>query len=101
TRSTGEEALLALIRRANLPAPEVNARVGDYIADFLWRQQKLIVELDGYQYHHTRRAFEQNHQRDAHHQHHGFTVIRLTGRQLTGQPEAIAIQIATALKKAD
>jgi very-short-patch-repair endonuclease len=100
TRSDGEEAFLAMIRRANLPAPEVNARVGDYVADFLWREQKLIVELDGYQYHHTRPAFEHDHQRDAQHQHQGFTVIRITGRQLQRQPEALAIQIATALSRA-
>jgi very-short-patch-repair endonuclease len=97
TRSGGEEAFLAMIRRANLPAPEVNARVGNYVADFLWRSQRLIVELDGYDYHHTRTAFERDHERDVQHQHEGFTVIRVTGRQLQRQPEALAIQIATGL----
>jgi very-short-patch-repair endonuclease len=97
TRSDGEEALLALIRRANLPAPEVNAKVGNYTADLLWREHKLIVELDGYHYHRGRAAFERDHQRDAEHQRMGYLVIRITGRQLARQPEAILVRIATAL----
>ena len=97
TRSDGEEALLALIRRANLPAPEVNAKVGSYTADLLWRDQKLIVELDGYDYHRGRAAFERDHQRDAEHQRMGYLVIRITGRQLAREPEAILVRIATAL----
>ncbi|MGZ4181693.1 MAG: DUF559 domain-containing protein [Solirubrobacteraceae bacterium] len=97
TRSGGEEALLALIRRANLPVPEVNARVGSYTADFVWREQKVIVELDGYDYHRGRAAFERDHQRDAEHQRMGYLVIRVTGRQLHREPEAILVRIAAAL----
>ncbi len=97
TRSDGEEALLALIRRANLPLPELNAKVGNYTADFLWRDQKVIVELDGYDYHRGRAAFERDHQRDAEHQRMDHLVIRITGRQLAHQHEAILVRIATAL----
>jgi len=97
TRSGGEEALLAMIRRANLPAPEVNAKVGSYIADFLWPTEKVIVELDGYDYHRGRAAFERDHQRDAEHQRMGYLVIRITGRQLAREPAAILVRIATAL----
>jgi very-short-patch-repair endonuclease len=97
TRSDGEEALLAAIRRAGLPAPEVNAKVGNYTADFLWREQKVIVELDGYDYHRGRAAFERDHQRDAEHQQAGFLVIRVTGRQVNRNLEAMLVRIATAL----
>ena len=99
TRSDGEEALLALIRRANLPAPEVNAKVGGYTADFLWPTQKVIVELDGYDYHRGRAAFERDHQRDAEHQRMGYLVIRITGRQLRHRPEEVLVQLATALAR--
>ena len=34
--------------RHHLPSPEVDARVREYVADFLWRPQRLIVETDGY-----------------------------------------------------
>jgi very-short-patch-repair endonuclease len=97
TRSDGEEALLAAIRRVGLPAPEVNAPVGSFTADFLWRHQKVIVELDGYDYHRGRAAFERDHQRDGEHQRMGYLVIRITGRQLARELDAILVQIATAL----
>ena len=97
TRSDGEEALLAALRRANIRAPEVNAKVGNYTADFLWREQKLIVELDGYDYHRGRAAFERDHERDGEHLRLGFLVIRVTGRQLARELEALLVQIATAL----
>ena len=97
TRSDGEEALLAALRRANIRAPEVNAKVGNYTADFLWRAEKVIVELDGYDYHRGRAAFERDHQRDAEHQHMSYLVIRITGRQLARELEALLVQIATAL----
>jgi very-short-patch-repair endonuclease len=97
TRSGGEEALLALLRKTDIPAPELNARVGHYTADFVWREQKVIVELDGYDYHRGRAAFERDHERDAEHQRMGYLVIRVTGRQLAREPEAILVRIATAL----
>jgi len=36
------------------PAPEVNAKVGQFVVDFLWRERSLIVETDGYRYHRGR-----------------------------------------------
>jgi very-short-patch-repair endonuclease len=88
-----------MIRRANLPAPEVNAKVGSYTADFLWPTEKVIVELDGYDYHRGRAAFERDHERDAEHLRLGFLVIRVTGRQLARELEALLVQIATALAR--
>ena len=37
TRSELERRFLALCRRARLPAPEVNVRVGAFLVDLLWR----------------------------------------------------------------
>jgi hypothetical protein len=51
TRSQAERAFLKLIRDARLPLPEVNARLGPYRPDFLWPEQRLIVELDSYTFH--------------------------------------------------
>ncbi len=77
----------------------MNAKVGSYTADLLWRQQKLIVELDGYDYHRGRAAFERDHQRDAEHQRIGYLVIRITGRQLRHRSEEVLVQLATALAR--
>ena len=59
----------------------------------------MIVELDGYDYHRGRAAFERDHERDAEHERMGFLVIRITGRQLARQSEALLVRIATALAR--
>ncbi|HEV7177423.1 MAG TPA: type IV toxin-antitoxin system AbiEi family antitoxin domain-containing protein [Solirubrobacteraceae bacterium] len=99
TRSHPEEQLFDRIRRAGLPIPEVNARVGNYTADFLWRAAKVILEIDGYHYHHTRAAFERDHRRDAEHQREDFLVIRVTPRQLQHNHVAILVHVATTLER--
>jgi very-short-patch-repair endonuclease len=95
TRSEAEELLLALIRQAGLPIPEVNARVGRYEVDFLWRAEQVIVEVDGYRYH-GRGKFESDRVRDADLQLR-HRVIRVTWRQLTDEPLAVVARIARAL----
>ena len=99
TRSGGEELILASLRKAGLPIPEVNVRVGNYTADFLWRKEKVILEIDGYTYHHTRAAFERDHRRDTQHQRDDYLVIRITPRQLEQNIEALLVHIAITLER--
>src|SRR3954447_12867679 len=72
TRSELERIFLALCRRHRLPQPEVNARVGSYEVDFLWRDRGLIVETDGFRHHGDRASFEADRARDARLQSRGF-----------------------------
>ena len=51
-------------------------------ADFVWREQRLIVETDGGRFHRTRRAFEADRRRDQRLLLAGWRVIRITWRQL-------------------
>jgi predicted transcriptional regulator of viral defense system len=60
TRTELEERMLALCRRAGLPAPAVNTDVQGFEADFAWSSGRLVVETDGWQAHRTRRAFERD-----------------------------------------
>jgi very-short-patch-repair endonuclease len=99
TRSHPEERVFTQLRKAGLPIPEVNAKVGNYTADFLWRAEKVILEIDGYAYHHTRATFERDHQRDTEHQRHDYLVIRVTPRQLEHNIEALLVQIAITLER--
>jgi hypothetical protein len=86
TRSPLEDRFLRLARRAGLPLPETNVtlRFGEatYEADCLWREARLIVELDGHEAHGTRSAFESDRERDRRMQVAGWRVIRVTWRQL-------------------
>jgi very-short-patch-repair endonuclease len=90
TRSELERMFLATCRRHKLPEPEVNVRLGRYEVDFLWRDARLVVELDGYEFHSTREAFERDRARDADLQSRSFRVLRFTWRQVRDSPKEVA-----------
>jgi very-short-patch-repair endonuclease len=98
TRSRFERKILALCRRHRLPKPEVNAGVGPFLVDFLWRQQKLIVEADGWEHHRDRASFESDRARDAQLALMGFRVVRVTWRRVTDEPALVAATIRALLR---
>ena len=100
TRSELEERFLALVRRARLPAPEVNARIGAWSVDFLWRAQRVAVELDGYAFHTTRGAFERDREKDQCLRAHHIELLRFTWRQVDREAEVTLVRLATALARA-
>ena len=83
-----------MLARSDLPRAELNVTVevaGRLIeADCLWRRQRVIVELDGGQSHGTQTAFESDRKRDRQLQATGWSVIRVTWRQLDEPKEVIA-----------
>jgi very-short-patch-repair endonuclease len=99
TRSGGERAMLRLVRAAHLPAPRTNFVVAGYSADFCWPDARLIVEVDGYDFHSNRAAIERDHRRDLAHREAGYEVLRFTGRQLKNDPIYVATVIARALDR--
>ncbi len=63
TRSEMEERFLALCDDHGIPRPSVNIRVEDQEVDFVWRDARLTVEVDGYAYHRSPTAFETDRER--------------------------------------
>lgn len=100
TCSEAEARFLALIRRARLPPPEVNAAIHGYEVDFLWRGTGLGVEVDGYRYHSSRSRFESDRQRAAHLAALGVQLIPLTWRQVVEDELATVVQVGQALVRA-
>jgi very-short-patch-repair endonuclease len=99
TRSAFERRFLALVRRAGLQAPAVNARLGPFLVDALWPLERVVVETDGWAAHGHRRAFEKDRARDAHLAADGYVVVRFTWRQLTAEPELVAARLAQVLAR--
>ncbi len=97
TRSEAERLMKLLTREADLPPPLTNRMIAGYKADFVWPEQRLIVEVDGFQFHGHRLAFERDRKRDAAHVLAGYRVIRITWRRLTEERVAVAVMIARAL----
>ena len=85
------------MRSAGLPRPETNVRVEGHEVDAIWREQRLIVEFDGYATHGTRRSFEEDRRRDQQLVAKGWRVVRITWRQLTDEPIAVVARLAAAL----
>jgi very-short-patch-repair endonuclease len=98
TRSELEEAMLALCRAHDLPGPAVNAHAAGLEVDFLFPTDHLVVETDGWRYHRTRRAFENDRRRDATLARAGYRVLRFTHHQVERDAAAVAETIAAALR---
>jgi very-short-patch-repair endonuclease len=82
TRSRGERAMLRLLRRAGISGFETNVRIHGYEVDLLWRDAGVAVELDGWDGHSGRVAFERDRLKIARLTANGLTVIPVTGRHL-------------------
>ena len=89
TASGLEHAFLRLCRRHRLPEPEVNVTLGPYTVDFLWRRQRLVVELDGYRAHSGWQAFQDDHVRDTRLAERRYYVQRFSDWQIDSEPDAV------------
>jgi len=98
TRSQFEDAFLAFTRRYQLPTPRLNTRVFGHEADALFARKRVIVELDGYEYHHDKRSFESDRERDAATLAAGHVTVRITWERLQDHPRREAARLHKILQ---
>lgn len=102
-RSELEARLLALIGAAGLPMPLCNRRIdagGKTVeVDFLWSQQRLVVETDGRGFHDNPVAFERDRFRDRALHLAGYRVVRFTHAQIAKEPDAVITAIRGLLAR--
>jgi len=91
--------MVELIRAARLPTPETNVRIDGHEVDLVWREAKLVVEIDGYAFHSSRSSFERDRRKDQELRAAGDRVIRITWRQLTEESAAVIATLASALTR--
>jgi hypothetical protein len=97
TKSPFEDDFLVFCEAHAIPIPEVNVIVEGHKVDALWRDRRVIVELDGHGAHATPARIERDRHRDLTHRRAGYTVLRYTRRQIKNQPEELAADIKAAL----
>jgi very-short-patch-repair endonuclease len=98
-RSDLEEDFFALVHLHGLALPETNVKLDRWEVDFLWRQQRLVVEIDSFAYHHGSISFHDDHDRDLDLRQLGFVVLRYSERQLEDEPDRIVADVAAALTR--
>jgi hypothetical protein len=89
TRSGLETRFLKLVRAAGLPPPATNFSVGGYELDAYWKQERFAVELDVFETHGSRAAFERDRLRQEELKLIGVEMIRVTGPRLDREPEQV------------
>lgn len=99
TRSEAEDRLLGLLRQTALPAPRLNQRLEGLEVDFLWREERLVVEVDGIAFHSTGAAIRRDRRRDARLLAAGYRVLRVTWEQVEAEPLATIAVLAQALAR--
>lgn len=97
TRTEIERLLHDIVRDADLPRPRANVKIHGWSADLYWPEQRLVAEADGYAYHSGREAFERDRRKDAALQAAGLRVARLSWRQITREPIAVAALLGRLL----
>lgn len=101
-RSRLEERFVPFLRRHALPLPLLNAWIPlepkPSEVDCLWREQRQIVELDGYEGHGTRAAFRDDRARDRRLRVAGYGVTRIAWSQLDDEPDEIAADLRALLR---
>jgi very-short-patch-repair endonuclease len=101
-RSWLEREFLPFLRRNGLPRPQLNAwlQVGErwFQVDCLW-PGRVVVELDGFAAHGTRAAFVADRARDRQLRVAGYGVTWIAPEQLEDEPEAIAVDLRTLLRR--
>ena len=67
----------------------MNVPLDPYTVDFLWRRQRLVVELDGYRAHSGWQAFQDDHVRDTRLAERRYYVQRFSDWQIDREPDAV------------
>jgi very-short-patch-repair endonuclease len=99
TRSPLENRFVEFYREhlSDLPEPQTNVSILDHEVDAYWPPQRLVVEMDSWEFHSHRAAFESDRKRDTAMQAAGYRVIRLTHRRLEEEGPTVAIQLRKLL----
>jgi predicted transcriptional regulator of viral defense system len=97
TVSPLEDLFVIACDTAGLPAPEMNRYVLGFKVDAIWRDMKIIVELDGGQAHGHSVAVHVDRERDLALRRAGWTVLRYSRQQIESDWPAVVAELRSYL----
>ena len=97
TRSSLEKRFLELVRVAGLPLPAMNVNVAGFELDAYWERERFAVEVDVYETHGSRAAFERDRLRQEDLKLVGVEMTRVTGPRLDREPKRVMERLGALL----
>ena len=92
TKKDLEARFHTFLNDRRFPRPQTNTVIEGKEVDFAWPDRRLIIELDSWEFHRTRHAFEDDRRTDRRLKAAGWTVIRVTWRDLD-DPDALEAEL--------
>jgi hypothetical protein len=99
TRSGMERRFLELVVEAGLPQPRTNFVEHGFELDLYWPEHRFAIELDLFETHGTRAAFERDRKRQEDLLLAGISMTRATGPRLEREPRAVIERISRLLEQ--
>jgi very-short-patch-repair endonuclease len=82
TRSHLEDRFVRFLKRHRLPLPELNQEIAGHEVDAVYRDQRLVIELDSRQFHTTPNALRKTETATRTSSSEGFSTLRITDDRL-------------------
>lgn len=95
TRSDAEARALLLIAANGITLPLVNQYLNGLETDFHWPQARIVLEVDGWEFHKERAQFEEDRRRTLIHTAAGYQVLRVSALQVEREPELLLRALQT------
>jgi hypothetical protein len=99
TRSRFEKQFRRLVIHAGIPTPSMNYTAHGFELDAYWPELRFAVELDLFETHGSRAAFERDRLRQEELKLLGIEMIRVTKPRLDGEPEVVIRNLAALLER--
>jgi hypothetical protein len=101
TRSDHEDLVLDLVTQAGIERPELNPKLHldgrDIFPDMLWRNHRLVIECDGRRWHSDPLTRQNDADKQAILEAHGYRVLRITWQQVVNHPAQTLARVRAAL----
>ena len=94
-----ERMAYAIIDKTPIRNPETNATIFGVPVDLLWREEKLVVELDSGRFHGVPAAVDRDRRKEAHLRRKGCEVLRYSYWQVKDEPHFLVAEVAAKLER--
>jgi very-short-patch-repair endonuclease/predicted transcriptional regulator of viral defense system len=98
-RARSERLLRRLVRKQGLRQPRINTWVDRFEIDAYWEEERFAVEVDGWEAHRTRKAFEDDRLRREEMKLAGIDVVPVSARRIEQRPDEVGRHLALLLQR--